>query len=250
MIIAWPAHDCQLDWNDGEDLLYRDSMAGAGLIFLYHWSTILLANSGVVSFWRSPKGIEIGAVRSWGLYMLNNVGNLRYRISIRRAAGAVALCLLLAPIISCGGDSKGKANQRSEDAHALLVAAYEGKADVVEELLGRGVDVNSRDEQGGTALIHAATWGRTDVVKVLLEHGADIDVQTDGGNTALIGAAAKGDADIVRMLLDAGADPLIKNKAGATAVVKAAFGAHSECVVMLKEAEVKFEEATGEDTSD
>jgi ankyrin repeat protein len=61
---------------------------------------------------------------------------------------------------------------------ALVVAAKFGQVAVLEKLLARGVDVNSRPAQRGwpdgvTALHQAAWHGKIDAVRCLLDHGAD-----------------------------------------------------------------------------
>ena len=77
----------------------------------------------------------------------------------------------------------------------ISLAATLGHADVVEELLKAGADVNARALDGATALIGAALFGRIDTVKVLLDHGADITVSNNDGTTAL--SAAQTDMQIV-----------------------------------------------------
>ena len=53
----------------------------------------------------------------------------------------------------------------------------------------------------------AAEQGRTDVVKTLLELGAQVSAKGPSGLTALIAAANSGRLPIVEMLLKNGADP-------------------------------------------
>ncbi len=92
---------------------------------------------------------------------------------MRGIVAATAVVVLLVFGAGCGSGP----DEAESDPHvqALMLAAYEGKADAVTGLMGQGVDVNSTDERGGTALMQAATWGRTEVVEVLLEAGAEID---------------------------------------------------------------------------
>ena len=52
----------------------------------------------------------------------------------------------------------------------LMVASRSGNADVVEQLLAKGANVNARAARGQTALMWAVAQKHPDVVKVLLAH--------------------------------------------------------------------------------
>ena len=69
-----------------------------------------------------------------------------------------------------------------------LVYAIQDKAsaDVIEQLLKYGADVNERDQNIKTSLMSAAFYGRLDLVELLIQHGAEIDVQSGDGETALM----------------------------------------------------------------
>ena len=60
-----------------------------------------------------------------------------------------------------------------------MVAARSGNADVVEQLLAKGANVNARAARGQTALMWAVAQKHPDVVKVLLAHGADVHARSD-----------------------------------------------------------------------
>ena len=47
------------------------------------------------------------------------------------------------------------------------------------QLLGRGVDVDSRDAQGRTAATAAVYADDLEIVQALIEAGADVDIQDD-----------------------------------------------------------------------
>src|SRR5215470_14069801 len=59
----------------------------------------------------------------------------------------------------------------------LLEAARKGKAKEIEALLGKGADLEVRDNDGRTPLMLAAQYGRTDCVRLLLEKGAKPDAR-------------------------------------------------------------------------
>jgi len=88
----------------------------------------------------------------------------------------------------------------------LMVAAREGKADVVRALLsGNDVNVNIADAQGNTPLIEAARFGHNDVVRALIGRGADLKLKNKEGQTALMLAVRNGHDDVVKILGEAGA---------------------------------------------
>ena len=63
------------------------------------------------------------------------------------------------------------------NASALPQAAADGDKPRVLELLKRGYDINSQDEEGCTALIRAAAIGSMSIIQILLLNGADIHIQ-------------------------------------------------------------------------
>ena len=98
-----------------------------------------------------------------------------------------------------------------DDGAAMLrAAAAGGSADIVGILVGRGVDVATRDRYGRTPLHYAAENGRTEVVRLLLERGAQPNVRSLAGVSPLNAAEAFERADAVRLLAERGAsrDPV------------------------------------------
>lgn len=82
------------------------------------------------------------------------------------------------------------AMQQDDLGEQLLKAALQGKAEIVTDLLDRGVSIHYEDRFGWTALIEAANNGRLQVVQLLLERGAAVNHATkDRGQTALWRAA-------------------------------------------------------------
>jgi ankyrin repeat protein len=72
----------------------------------------------------------------------------------------------------------------------LHVAAHQGRAAVVELLLGRGLDVNTRERGDNTYPIHwAAAAGHGDVVRQLIDAGADVVGAGDDHALEVIGWA-------------------------------------------------------------
>ena len=65
----------------------------------------------------------------------------------------------------------------------LMYLANEGDLDGIRELLDSGIDVNFRDNDDRTALHVAACQGLSDVVQLLLDRGAELDTKDRWGST-------------------------------------------------------------------
>jgi hypothetical protein len=89
----------------------------------------------------------------------------------------------------------------------LMVAAKNGKSDLVRGLLHKGSDVEVVNFDGETALMKAAYFGHLDIVRELVHAGSDVNVRNVVGETALTKAARAGHTEIVRFLLSRRADP-------------------------------------------
>jgi cytohesin len=96
----------------------------------------------------------------------------------------------------------------------LLAAARNGNRAMVELLLGRGADVNAKENDGNNALHYAAGRGFQAVAEVLLANHADVNIPNAGGSTPLFSAASSGQLKIIQMLLAAGANTNLKDGKG------------------------------------
>ncbi len=134
--------------------------------------------------------------------------------------------------------------QKNDDAkekldEALLKAAENASADLVELLVQAGSTTEKRDAQGRTPLLVAAEHGDVSSLKILIQHGAnvnqmdfegqnalhiairnskkeaalallesDIDINkfSQGGLSPLMWAAARGEEEILRRLIEKGAE--------------------------------------------
>lgn len=115
----------------------------------------------------------------------------------------------------------------------LSWATAEGHASVVELLLTEGADIEAKDRWNKTALIWAADKGHTNVVELLLVKGADIEAKDRSIKTALIWAAEKGHAHVVELLLTKGADIEAKDEWKQTALIRATLNNHLSVVELL-----------------
>jgi ankyrin repeat protein len=97
------------------------------------------------------------------------------------------------------------------DDQALFDAAKEGDVAAIAAGLDRSPEkLYIRDQPyAWTLLHHAAQRGHLPVVNLLLDRGFDVNTRENGDNTSAINwAAAAGHVDVVRRLLDAGVDPV------------------------------------------
>ena len=106
--------------------------------------------------------------------------------------------------------------------YPFLYASREGYTDIVKVLINAGVNTKETTKSGGTALISASERGHVEVVKELLEH-TDIDVnyKNERGGTALLEAIVLGNGSeshkkVIQMLIDHGADVNMANKENIT----------------------------------
>src|SRR5512134_1730210 len=104
-------------------------------------------------------------------------------------------------------DAGAEADARAADGTtALIFAAYNGDADLVQRLLKAGADPNAKNEFGTFALAEAAIGGYTDVIAALLKGGAEADLANPEGETPLMEVARNGNVQAATLLIDAGAD--------------------------------------------
>jgi ankyrin repeat protein len=76
------------------------------------------------------------------------------------------------------------AQHASSGQTVLMTAAYQGKTDLVEDLVRRGVPLDVVNAQGHTALMLAAYAGHHEEVRLLLAGGADRTIRANSGHTA------------------------------------------------------------------
>ena len=104
-------------------------------------------------------------------------------------------------------------------------------------LIGKGADVNVADNDGRTALTGAAGDSRSsDAVQLLLENGADVNAKTNNGTTALLQAIWNGAIENVKLLISKGADVSAKNDNGDTPLSLADQRGYPDIATLLKQA--------------
>jgi hypothetical protein len=105
---------------------------------------------------------------------------------------------------------------------ALEHAVQNGNRELIQLLLSRGADVNSRNGSGETVLMMLDEDATSDLIWDLVNAGANVNGTDQAGNTPLIDAAYRNNVDALKTLLEAGAKVECKNKEGQTALMMAA----------------------------
>ncbi|SOC57868.1 ankyrin repeat domain-containing protein [Ornithinimicrobium cerasi] len=92
-------------------------------------------------------------------------------------------------------------------AHALFDMARQGRTAQLAAYVDAGAPVDLADPAGNTLLMLAAYHGHADLVQELARRGADVDRLNDRRQSPLAGAVFKGEPQVVAALLGLGADP-------------------------------------------
>lgn len=81
-------------------------------------------------------------------------------------------------------------NDSIQKHYNFIMAASSGDIDEINTAIKKGVNVNHRDADGGTALFYAVSDEHTEVVKILLYYDADPNLGLYNGYTPLMNAAS------------------------------------------------------------
>ncbi len=143
---------------------------------------------------------------------------------------------LMRAYLSKGADIS---KQASNGTFPLLMAAQEGHAGIVADLVEAGADVDAVNSENGTfPLLQAAQNGHAGIVAQLIEAGANVDaVHSESGTFPLLQAAQAGHAGIVAELIEAGADPRrAHEETGMTALDLAVMAGNGALIEILTDA--------------
>ena len=106
-------------------------------------------------------------------------------------------------MIQQGADIEAK--DPGAGASALHYAVMGGKMPIIELLIARRADVNSRTRNGTTPLHTAVLYGRADAARLLIDNGAEINAQSASGATPLALAEAAKNKPVIDLLRGHGA---------------------------------------------
>lgn len=93
-------------------------------------------------------------------------------------------------------------------------AAYSGRYEIVDFLVGRGASVHVRNFRGQTPLHCAASWGRIRIATLLVVHGARINAEDNDGLAPLHCAITRRQSQIIMPLFRLGANVNLADNAG------------------------------------
>ena len=136
---------------------------------------------------------------------------------------------------------KTKIKDGDDHATILIIAARDGKLDIVKVLLRYEANVEARGTikfdgkviEDCTALWVAAAKGHFDVVRLLIEQNAEVDGRTSSNSTPLRAAALHGHLDIVRCLVENGADVNARTNFGSTPLMLTCYKGHLDVASYL-----------------
>lgn len=126
----------------------------------------------------------------------------------------------------------------------LYIASGLGNKNIVEYLIQKGADVNSKNLKGDTALLKACQERKIENVKLLVQNGADVNRRGFGGNSPLMTSVTDDvyhDDDespsmkVFKFLLESNADIRLKNEKGASTFVRACGSINLKMVKILYE---------------
>jgi ankyrin repeat protein len=117
----------------------------------------------------------------------------------------------LVQLLLANGAYTGTVQVKQKSATPLHWAAEAGSNSIVQEILGKGADVNAQDFLDQTPLHRAVIKEHLDVANTLILAGANVGATDTTQRTALHHAVAKSSVPLVKLLLDHGANPDVED---------------------------------------
>ncbi|MDE2436438.1 MAG: ankyrin repeat domain-containing protein [Sphingomonadales bacterium] len=117
-----------------------------------------------------------------------------------------------------GGPNLINTRDTTTGESALHIVTARRDATWMQFLIGKGANVNSRDNKGQTPLVIASNYGFAEGVDLLVTYGAKVDDSNNAGETPLITAVHNRNVALVRILLKAGASATRADNSGRSAL--------------------------------
>lgn len=150
-------------------------------------------------------------------------GQVGLYLAIRAGSTKSASLLFAHPAVSID-----EANAAGETP--LMMAALRGNLEWTTRLADRGARIN---RAGWSPLLYAAGGPEPKVVDFLLSRGAEIESRSPNGTTPLMMAARYGAEESVKLLLARGANPRLRNEQGLDAAAFARLGGREPLAARL-----------------
>jgi uncharacterized protein len=117
-----------------------------------------------------------------------------------------------------------------------LSAVFNGRTDLLRDLVRGGADPNEDDPEGMSYLSWAVVENHLDLAEALLDLGANINHVDNFGYTPALYAATidHGDTEVLELLIERGADLTVANKENHTALSNARRFGYPEIVALLE----------------
>jgi hypothetical protein len=161
------------------------------------------------------------------------------RLLLQDSSGTAALALedcCERRLVTGAGDAALERKDPYTHETPLIAQVQLGESENVKRLLQAGADPNAATAGGERALLIAAKEGREDLVGLLADFKAEVNVRYAQGKTALHWASQEGHLAAVQALLKAGADTEAKDKDyGWTSLHQASVCGHAAVVQTLLE---------------
>ncbi len=162
--------------------------------------------------------------------------------------GKSACLIMLSVVLGMTGPMFAIQTHAFSESYEFIKAIQDQDYRRIKVAIERGVNVNTRNDDGTPALVLAAEKSDAPLIKYLVESGANMDIaRRDTGQTALMISAELGDALSTGYLVGKGADVDQEDRHGETALMKAVRSGHSQVVKMLLagEPDLTLEDYTG-----
>ncbi|CAH1775583.1 unnamed protein product [Owenia fusiformis] len=118
---------------------------------------------------------------------------------------------------------------------AFTAACVNGKKDVVNLLIDRGINIDQVNSKTMPPLLCATKAGEWEIVDTIINMGASVEQTDRHGRTAMMIAASEGHVVVLDMLLNKGGSVIAMDKEGLTPLCWACLKGHQHCVQSLLE---------------